>query len=124
MILFKMTLLKIAFMIVIVVMPFITLAQGNVPAPCDTSGKICNPIPSVTSLPALIQKILEGILKIGFPIIALAIIYSGFLFVSAQGNEEKLNKAKSALLYTLIGAAILLGSWAIAKLISETVLAL
>ena len=84
-------------------------------------GTICNPI-NVTSINDFVLKILQGVVKIGIPIIALAIIYSGFLFVSAQGNDEKLTKAKNALLYSVIGAAILLGSWAIAQLISETVI--
>ena|SRR3989344_6167904 len=87
-------------------------------------GKICNPIPKITSLNGFIQTFLVSVIKIGIPIVALAIIYCGFLFVAARGNSEKLGKAKSALLYTLIGAAILLGSWAIAQLISDTVLAL
>ena len=87
-------------------------------------GTICNPLGNTTSIPALIKTILEGALKIGIPIVALAIIYCGFLFVFARGNSEKLSKAKDALLYTLIGAAILLGSWAIAQMISSTVLAL
>ena len=91
---------------------------------CDPSKQICNPVPSYTSIPGLIQAILEGALRIGIPIIALAIVYCGFLFVAARGNSEKLTKAKDALLYTLIGAAILLGAWAIAKMISATVLAL
>jgi len=63
-------------------------------------------------------------LTLGIPIVALAIVYSGFLFVFARGNTEKLTSAKKTLMYTLIGAAILLGSWAIAKLISTTVNAL
>lgn len=87
-------------------------------------GTICNPIPSVTSIPNLIETILTGALRIGIPVVALAIIYSGFLFVFARGNSEKLTKARETLMYTLIGAAILLGSWAIAKMISATVLAL
>ena len=73
-------------------------------------------------LPSLIKTILEGVVKIGMPIIALAIIYAGFLFVAARGNTEKLTKAKDSLLYTLIGAALLLGAWTIAQLISDTVL--
>lgn len=89
-----------------------------------SAGKICNPVPKITSIPNLIQTILEGALKIGFPIVALAIIYCGFLFVSARGKPEEITKAKGALSWTLVGAAILLGSWAIAKLISATVLAL
>jgi hypothetical protein len=87
-------------------------------------GKICNPIPNVTSVPSLIQTILNGLLTIGIPIVALAIIYCGFLFVFARGNSEKLTKAKDALLYTLIGAAVLLGAWAIATMIQSTVMGL
>jgi hypothetical protein len=44
--------------------------------------------------------------------------------VAARGNSEKITKAKGALLYSLIGAAILLGSWAIAQLVTDTILAL
>lgn len=87
-------------------------------------GKICNPLSSTTTLPDLIKSILEGALKIGLPLIALAIIYCGFLFVQARGKPEELKKAKDALLYTIIGAAILLGSWAIAQMITNTVTAL
>ncbi len=94
-----------------------------VSTPPPDSGKIVNPI-SATTLDGLIQTILTGVIKIGLPIIALAIIYSGFLFVSARGNPESIKKAKDALIYTLIGAAILLGAWAIALLIRDTVVAL
>jgi Type IV secretion system pilin len=112
---------KVVFTVYSLVVPIVSFAQGNVPAPACGPGKICNPIPKVGSLPDLIKTILEGVLKIGIPVIALAIIYSGFLFVFARGNPEKLTKAKDALLYTLIGAAILLGSWAIATMIQTTV---
>lgn len=103
-----------------VLFPVISLAQNK---NCDPGeGVICNPLPKITSIPGLIQTILEGAIKIGLPIVALAIIYAGFLFVFARGNPEKLGTAKDTLLYTLIGAAILLGAWAIAKMIESTVL--
>ena len=108
----------------IVFLPAFSLGQTNVPAPCvPTGGTICNPINSNT-INDFIRVILEGVIKIGIPVVALAIIYCGFLFVKARGNAEELSKAKDALLYTVIGAAVLLGSWALAKLISETVLSL
>jgi hypothetical protein len=90
---------------------------------CDPAGgKLCNPLgDTATDVPTFIKTLLTGLLQIGIPIVALAVIYSGFLFVEARGNSEKLTKAKDALLYTLIGAAILLGSWAIAQMISATV---
>jgi len=104
--------------------PVLSLAQVN----NSTTGgpvvvKIKNPI-KVDNVNDFIKTILEGIIKIGIPLIAVAIIYSGFLFITAQGKEAKLTEAKNALLYTVIGAAVLLGSWALAQLISETVLAL
>lgn len=106
------------------IVPVISFAaEGEVPPPADI-GKIVNPIPSISSIPGLIQTILEGALRIGIPIIALAIIYCGFLFVAARGKPEAITKAKDALLWTLVGAGILLGAWAIAKMISATVLAL
>jgi hypothetical protein len=114
-----------SFLIVFVLLLLLAPAYSvNAQAVTCEEGKICNPIPRVTSLNSLIKTVLEGALKIGMPFIALAIIYSGFLFVAARGNPESLSKAKTTLMYTLIGAAILLGSWAIAKLISETVLSL
>lgn len=112
---------KILFSFYLLVMPVISLALDVNGVPCDKSGKICNPIPGITSIDGLIAKLLTGAIKIGLPIIALAIIYCGFLFVQARGKPEAISKAREALLYTLIGAAILLGSWAIAQLISSTV---
>lgn len=100
---------------------FVAFTPSISSAQCDPSKGLCNPI-SYDTINDFIKAILEGALKIGMPIIALAIIYSGFLFVFAQGNESKLKEAKNALLYSLIGAAILLGAWSIAILISETVI--
>jgi len=94
---------------------------GNTTGNTNTSSvTITNPI-KVNNIQDFIKTILEGVIKIGLPIVALAIIYSGFLFVAARGKPEALKKAKDALLYSIIGAAILLGSWAIAQLISDTV---
>lgn len=123
----KRNLNKIFLAIFVFLLPVVSFAQGiitdpNPPSQGNTT--IVNPLSKASSLPDLIKTILEGALKIGMPVLVLAIIYSGFLFVSAQGNSEKLNTAKRSLMYTLIGAAILLGSWGIAQLIKETVLSL
>jgi len=111
---------KLILIIYVFSLPIVSFAQATI-VPCETSGKICNPIPNVTDVPGLIHTILTGALTIGIPVVALAIIYCGFLFVAARGNSEKLTKAKDALLWTLIGAAVLLGAWAIASMISATV---
>jgi hypothetical protein len=118
----KPNLAPIIFLIVfvcIVSLPIVSLADSHP----DESVSIDNPI-NATSINGLIKTILTGVIKIGIPIVAIALVYSGFLFVSARGRPKELTEAKDALLYTLIGAGILLGSWAIAQLISDTVLQL
>jgi hypothetical protein len=61
------------------------------------------------------------ILPIGGVIAVIYIIYAGFLFVTASGNEAKLKTAKTAFLYAVIGTAILLGAWAISEAVKGTI---
>lgn len=104
-----------------------TTDTGGTGPTTDTGGvqintSIENPLRSdIDTIPKFIEAIITAVLYIGVPIVALAIIYTGFLFVSAQGNSEKLTKAKKALLYTLIGAVLLLGAFVIANAIQSTV---
>jgi|GEM_PF-2064494 len=89
--------------------------------PGISNPRLINPLGGVDSIEGFLEKLFNIVLRIAIPIIALAIIYSGFLFVTAQGKEDKLTTAKSTLLYTLIGAAIILGAWVIANALSKTV---
>ena len=123
--LFKKNFIKYLIIFVFIFLPIVSFGQQGGGANTNNNStpitKIDNPIEYET-VNEFLKYIVEGILKLGIPIIALAIIYSGFLFVTALGNPSKLEKAKDALLYTVIGAAILLGSWGLAQLISETIL--
>lgn len=85
--------------------------------------KIENPLgdKGPQNIPDFIAKAIDIVLIIGVPIVVLSIIYSGFLFVTAQGNPEKLKKAKNSLLYSIIGAVLLLGAFVIANAIGKTV---
>lgn len=83
---------------------------------------IQNPLgDNIKDIPSFIKEVINIVLVVGVPIIVLAIIYTGFLFVKAQGNSEQITKAKESLLYTLIGAALLLGAFVIAEAIGATV---
>ncbi len=95
--------------------------QGDTPTPpTSISPVIKNPLNS-DSILELIQKLLETVVQIGIPIIALAIVYAGFLFVKAQGNESKITEAKEVLKYTLLGAGIVLGATVISGVIQTTI---
>lgn len=89
----------------------------------DTSG-LTNPLNNINSLPEFLNKILEAVVQLGTIVLILAIVYVGFLFVVAQGNEEKIKSARSALFWTVIGGLVLLGAQTIGLVISSTVGAL
>jgi hypothetical protein len=52
--------------------------------------------------------------------LTVAIIYSGYLLLSAGGNEAEVTKAKTWILWTLVGAAIILGAQVIADMVFDT----
>ena len=97
-------------------------AQAKSDSPTAPEG-LKNPL-KIDTLAAFVQKVLEIVMTIGIPIVAIFIIYSGFLFVKARGNPEELKTAKQTFLWTVVGAAILLASWILAKAICTTVIQL
>lgn len=83
--------------------------------------KLDNPIGGIETLPELIVAILRVVIAVGFPVLVLAIVYTGFLFITAQGKPEDIKKAQTAFTWTVVGGAILLGALAIAELLRATI---
>ena len=83
-----------------------------------------NPLVGVNNLGDLAVKILDAVVKVGGYVAVAFIIYSGFLFVKAQGNEKELEDAKRTFFYTIIGVMILLGAKAISLGVAETIKAI
>ena len=88
------------------------------------SRTLINPLGQGATLSSFVSSILQLVVKIGSIVIIFMIIYVGFLFVVARGESGKIITARRALLYTLIGALVLLGAQAIALGIQATVQAL
>ena len=82
--------------------------------------KLDNPL-GVNTVQEFLLKVIDAMVLIVSPIIVIMFIYSGFLFVQGSVNEEAKTKAKSTLLYTVIGAAVILGAKAIALAVQNTV---
>lgn len=90
----------------------------------ETGGQLDNPLGSTSSFADLIAKIANIIMKVGIPIAAIFLIYSGLMFVTARGSEDQLKKAKNTFMWTVIGTGILLGAVVIAKGIEATITSL
>lgn len=69
-------------------------------------------------------NILDFVVRIGSIVVILMLVFVGYKFVVAQGNDSKIIEARSMLLWTVVGALILLGAQAIAIGIQATVQAL
>lgn len=106
-----------------------TLAQevqtpgGGASEQLGSTTKLSNPLEggNIEDIPSFVQQLLEIALQVGVPLIALAIIYTGYLFIAAQGAPDKLTQAKQSLVYVVIGAAILLGAYVLAEAIMGTI---
>lgn len=103
-----------------------TVDTTPAPTPDDPEGPsvididIPNPLAgTVDSIPGLFERIVNIIITIGVPLVAMAIVYSGFLFVAARGSDENLKKAKNVFTYAIIGGLVLLASWLIAEAIRD-----
>ena len=93
---------------------------GDGPGQTNNFARLQNPI-QYDNIPDVIRQLITIVFVIGVPLVALAIIYAGFLLVTAGGDQNKLTKGKQALLAGVIGGAVLLGAWVIAEAIQGTV---
>lgn len=97
-----------------------TVAGDDKVTPGSLELKIKNPL-GVKSIEEVIQKIMSVIVKLAIPVIICFFIYSGFLFITAQGSKTELEKAKRMFVQVVIGSVIILGAWTIASAIVATV---
>ena len=118
--------------IMVLTMPVFAFGQLNIPGgpepsipggKCDdveNKGILTNPLSSC-SFSQLVASIADLAVKIGIPIAVIFIIYSGLLFVTARGSEDKLKTAKTSITWAIIGTAILVGAKIIAEVLEATI---
>jgi len=81
---------------------------------------INNPL-KVDTIQEAIKLFMDAVLRIALPFIVIFFIWSGFSFVLARGNPDKIKVAKNMFLYTVIGTLLILGAWVITNAIIGTV---
>lgn len=95
---------------VALILPFLTLAQNTT---------IPNPLGKTQDFPTLIKNIARAIMIIVLPLSVIGFIWAGFQYVvaSASGAPEKAKKAKSTLMYVIIGTVLIVGASVLARAI-------
>jgi hypothetical protein len=88
---------------------------------CPTGGLV-NLVPgNICTLSDVAALILSLVTQIGSILLVIALVYTGFLFIQAQGNSEQISKARGALLWVVLGGLLLLGAGALSQVIKSTV---
>jgi flagellar biosynthesis protein FlhB len=78
-----------------------------------------NPI-SANNLWDAVIALVNIVRFVAIPFLVLAIMWSGFLFVKAQGSAEKIGEAKKVFFWTMVATLIILSSIPIAEMIRDT----
>jgi len=68
-------------------------------------------------LPTLIGNIISALLSVLGIIFVVLVVYAGFLYLTAQGEDTKVKKAKTALQFSVIGFVLMLLSFPIVNAI-------
>jgi heme/copper-type cytochrome/quinol oxidase subunit 2 len=103
-----------------IVLPSLTSVVALLPFMAFGQTTLQNPITS-THLYCFLHDVLGAFILIVFPVVVLALVYSGFLFVSAQGNHTKIEEARKWFFWVVVGGLIILGAQALTWAIEATV---
>lgn len=75
-----------------------------------------------TSLPELIGSLLNGLLSLVGVVFLVLVVWGGFLWMTARGNEQQVEKAKNLITSAIIGLIIVAGGYVITNFVLEQVL--
>ena len=90
------------------------------PIPLNSTGlNITNPLGGVNDATTLVGNIINFLIILAFPITAILIVYAGFLYITSAGNDEKVKTAQKALIWALVGFAIVLVASSVPTIIKE-----
>lgn len=83
----------------------------------NLKGPLGNNMPDVQTL---ITRFVYWIINLGIVAVVLAFTYTGFQFVTARGNPEAIQKAKTSFMWTVVGTIVLIGSKVLVEVLKNT----
>lgn len=90
-----------------IVILFVFFLTNNVFA--DT--RLTNPL-STDDPRILIGRIIKAILGLSGAVALLMFVYGGFVYLTAQGERDRIERGKSTLIWATLGLAVIFGSYA------------
>jgi hypothetical protein len=94
-------------------------STGN-PPPGEGVLEIQNPL-GCNNATECVQGILNGLIKLAAPVVAVMILVGGFQIMASSGNEEKLKSGKNTIIYAVVGFAIILLASGVTAVIRDAI---
>ncbi|MEK7634676.1 MAG: TrbC/VirB2 family protein [Patescibacteria group bacterium] len=115
--------LKINYFLLFIVLIILLFSSTGVLAQTKSeysspSSGFANPL-GTTDITTLLKKIISYLIMIGAPILAIMVIYGGYLILTAGDDPEKVKGGKNTILYATIGYIIIISSYGIIYIVKE-----
>lgn len=78
-----------------------------------------NPLGKTTTIGQVVRNIVKFLIRLVFYIAPIMVVYAGFTYATAGGNEERIKLAQRVLVWALIGLALALIAQAVPNLLYE-----
>lgn len=80
---------------------------GNPPPAGGTTISLPNPL-SCATFDCVANNIINGLLMLAIPIVAIMVLVGGFQILTAGGNPEKFTTGRRTILYAVVGYGVIL----------------
>lgn len=99
--------------------PFMASATGSALTNLQQSLNTTSTSAGLTSkpLPELVGSFIASALGLLGVVLVVLVIYAGFIWMTAQGNDEKIKKAKGMITSAVIGMIIIFAAYAITNFV-------
>lgn len=99
--------------------PFMASATGSALTNLQSSLNTTSTSAGLTSkpLPELVGSFIASALGLLGVVLVVLVIYAGFIWMTAQGNDEKIKKAKGMITSAVIGMIIIFAAYAITNFV-------
>jgi len=113
-------LMSLIFMVAMLILPYFIFVQATntdsgmldrLNSVAETGGYVTDA--TSAGLPIIIGMIIQAVLGLLGAIFIILMVYAGYTWMIAAGNEPKIEKAKDMIQAAIIGLIIVLASWAI-----------
>lgn len=112
--------------------PNVSIARADGPADINnqegfgSGGEISNAFGETDGQPADPRTIASNIIKVVLGLLAaifiILLVYAGFTWMTSNGDEEKVNKAKDTIIRAVIGLAIIIASYGITIFVMNAII--